>query len=144
MQSNGGAISARVAGAEAVRTVLSGPAAGVIGARVYYIVTDKSQPFNDRDMYVFVLDAGGRSCRQLERRAIAEPRARDAFACIFRLRISVRGFLLCNSSLRCYQFFIIRLGFNYEAGGAGGSVSGGSVRLTPSTTRLAMSISPSV
>jgi N-methylhydantoinase A len=32
MQSNGGAISARVAGREAVRTVLSGPAAGVIGA----------------------------------------------------------------------------------------------------------------
>ncbi len=32
MQSNGGAISARLAGNEAVRTVLSGPAAGVIGA----------------------------------------------------------------------------------------------------------------
>ena len=32
MQSNGGAISARLAGREAVRTVLSGPAGGVIGA----------------------------------------------------------------------------------------------------------------
>lgn len=32
MQSNGGAISARLAGREAARTVLSGPAAGVIGA----------------------------------------------------------------------------------------------------------------
>ena len=32
MQSNGGAISAQVAGREAVRTVLSGPAAGVVGA----------------------------------------------------------------------------------------------------------------
>src|SRR5262249_13210578 len=34
MQSNGGAISARRAGRDAVRTVLSGPGAGVIGARV--------------------------------------------------------------------------------------------------------------
>ena len=32
MQSNGGAISAQLAGREAVRTVLSGPAGGVIGA----------------------------------------------------------------------------------------------------------------
>ncbi len=32
MQSNGGAVSARLAGREAVRTVLSGPAAGVTGA----------------------------------------------------------------------------------------------------------------
>ena len=34
MQSNGGAISAAAARAQAVRTVLSGPAAGVVGARV--------------------------------------------------------------------------------------------------------------
>ena len=33
MQSNGGAISARRAGEEAVQTILSGPAAGVIGAK---------------------------------------------------------------------------------------------------------------
>ncbi len=33
MQSNGGAISTAVARREAVRTVLSGPAAGVVGAR---------------------------------------------------------------------------------------------------------------
>jgi N-methylhydantoinase A/oxoprolinase/acetone carboxylase beta subunit len=34
MQSNGGAISTRVARREAVRTILSGPAAGVVGARL--------------------------------------------------------------------------------------------------------------
>jgi len=46
MQSNGGAISADVAGREAVRTVLSGPAAGIIGAwnvaralRIRHVIT---------------------------------------------------------------------------------------------------------
>ena len=53
MQSNGGAISTAVARREAVRTVLSGPAAGVVGARTVAAVAGLER--------VISFDAGGTS-----------------------------------------------------------------------------------
>jgi N-methylhydantoinase A/oxoprolinase/acetone carboxylase beta subunit len=53
MQSNGGSISTRVARREAVRTVLSGPAAGVVGARAVSLAAGFAR--------VITFDAGGTS-----------------------------------------------------------------------------------
>lgn len=57
MQSNGGVIDVNTAGAQAVRTVLSGPAGGVVGARFVAASSGEGSGFED----IITFDMGGTS-----------------------------------------------------------------------------------